>query len=1054
MYPVSADFHNLSIADAPTSRVRIYFIEANVDCTDDNDVQSNGTLLCMPGETDSNGRIEKDGVTINEFFNSDANVQIGATVSSQIGMTLINRDGALDGFNYGRCKVYIDVYDDTNSTWLTCPMGVYNIAIPKRRKVQLVSATGYDQMQQLDEIADSWWNGLDWSNGITLLQIIQSMAATLGIHLSANTSANIVNSGLSYTEIPFTAIEMTYRDILSYIAETTGTIARFDRNGALDLRWFSDAVLSTDTQTYAGGLITFTASTNAYLSDLVATVEPKQDLHGQSNPYLAGGGINMFDMDSAVPGYIIGTGTGISNPDAQNMTSDFIPVTAGETYTYTAWPSEVGVGYWTGWCFYGSQSMSDNIGTRSVNTSGTTVTITVPTGAAYIRIGSRYLASGKAQFEKGSVGHDWSPYENICPISGMAGLSLYRTGKNLLDKSKAKLYNNVARFIKFGVSAYSDTTPNGDLYLEAGTYTFSVSGDGTANFTAFRVYNSIGTSIKVQYNAKISTFTVSEKGAYIITLDMGDAVDWSIYNIQLELGSTATAYESFGTTYNINWSDTAGTIYKGYYTKSTGKLTATWVGYTVTEIGGSTGWSLAAHGQQSGGYGYWCTIRKTDALNGYGATPTNGDTKGLCSYGRWRQGAQDQINEWRAYTRLSGSIYVPDIVITRQPEDMTEAKVNTLLASLTEPLTVCYELETPIEFDIGSTQIGLLPGTNNIWADADTISVAVAEPNLVEIQTDTVGNQCLSIDVGEYQVSQIDALSVKASQTDVGVTIGSGGNAYTILDNPMLFGDEAAIMTKATPIYNRLSAFRLFTPISMRCIMDWSIEAGDIITVTNESVTYDLPIFQQRLRWRGGYVVSDLFSNGEQERPTQSKEIRSSFRSNTQMHEFEVTLEQLRSYIQSVDGNYTLIQQTVDAITQIVANQNVTIQNILDPTGEIWTAITKNTSNLSSIEDSLNNEITERRSYIRFIPSEPAIVMGVDEDNEIKLKLVNNIIYFFNGADDSTDLSLAYAYFNSQEAFADRFVAGESVQIGANDNAAHWLWKKLNNGDLVLELVG
>jgi hypothetical protein len=80
--------------------------------------------------------------------------------------------------------------------------------------------------------------------------------------------------------------------------------------------------------------------------------------------------------------------------------------------------------------------------------------------------------------------------------------------------------------------------------------------------------------------------------------------------------------------------------------------------------------------------------------------------------------------------------------------------------------------------------------------------------------------------------------------------------------------------------------------------------------------------------------------------------------------------------------------------------------------------------------------------------------MGVDEDNEIKLKLVNNIIYFFNGADDSTDLSLAYAYFNSQEAFADRFVAGESVQIGTSDNAAHWLWKKLNNGDLVLELVG
>ena len=38
-------------------------------------------------------------------------------------------------------------------------------------------------------------------------------------------------------------------------------------------------------------------------------------------------------------------------------------------------------------------------------------------------------------------------------------------------------------------------------------------------------------------------------------------------------------------------------------------------------------------------------------------------------------------------------------------------------------------------------------------------------------------------------------------------------------------------------------------------------------------------------------------------------------------------------------------------------------------------------------------EISERKSYIRFLPLEPAIVLGVDTGNEIKLKLVNNIIY-------------------------------------------------------------
>ena len=176
------------------------------------------------------------------------------------------------------------------------------------------------------------------------------------------------------------------------------------------------------------------------------------------------------------------------------------------------------------------------------------------------------------------------------------------------------------------------------------------------------------------------------------------------------------------------------------------------------------------------------------------------------------------------------------------------------------------------------------------------------------------------------------------------------------------------------------------------------------------------------------------------------------FRSVT-MHEFENTASQLRSLIYDLSGNFTLIQQTVDSITQAVSGQGNLIQSILDPTGQIWTAINTNSTDLTNLEATLNNEVSERKSYIRFLPLEPAIVLGVDTGNEIKLKLVNNIIYFFNGDDDSTDLSLAYAYFNSEEAGADRFVATESVQIGNGNSQARWLLKELSNGDLVLDLV-
>ena len=63
MYPVNSTFHTLSVKDAPKTRVRIYFIGDAVDCTDDNAVQTNGTLLVgAVGDTDSNGRIASETV--------------------------------------------------------------------------------------------------------------------------------------------------------------------------------------------------------------------------------------------------------------------------------------------------------------------------------------------------------------------------------------------------------------------------------------------------------------------------------------------------------------------------------------------------------------------------------------------------------------------------------------------------------------------------------------------------------------------------------------------------------------------------------------------------------------------------------------------------------------------------------------------------------------------------------------------------------------------------------------------------------------------------------
>ena len=875
MYSVPADFHNIITADGVNTRIRIYFVNDSVDYTDDEDVVANGTLLAAPGDSDSNGIIGQSGISINEFFNSGTNVSIGATVSSQVDMTILNNGGLLNNFGFGRCKIYVDAYDSTNSTWLTCPLGVFNIEIPKRRKVQLISAGGYDLMQTLDAIADSWWNGLAWSGGITIAQIIQSMVSTLGLHLSATSIPGLPNGTLSFSASPFTSVEMTYRDILAYIAEATGTIAHFDRDGALDLRWFDQAA-TVDTETYTDSIVSFVGTSNTSVSSAVVPITPIQDLHGYDNPWPSGGGV------SKCPSFANGTHT-MTNGLTVTIQDGEITIngTASSSGYYqegiesTVMPADAYVSFNNPVGTYNIAYVFINGNTQIAAPSTAPANATKkPTGLSGATVNKLRIfcnAGTYNNFKMSPIVHDgstpqaWQPYANICPISGRSGLNVY-------------------------------VSPTEDI----------------ADATAY-------------------------------------AEDWTLQ---------------------------AGTVYGGTVDIVSGVLTVdranipSYNGETITEP--------------------WLS-----SMDEYtpGATPTTG--------------AQ-----------------------------------------------VVYELATPVTYQLTSQQITALVGQNYVWSSVGgAITVETSTVNPVTVDADTLGNNCLEIEVAEYQVAAIDALSVKATGTDVGVTIGSGANAYSIINNPLLGGTEQQITDKATPIYNQIVTFPSFSPIQMRVITDCSIEAGDIINIVYGGTTYSLPIFQQTLLWRGGYVFSEMISSGDTVLPTVSSAQRKDFRTATQLHEFEVTLDTLRSLIQSVDGNYTLIEQTVNAIQQTVSAQGITIQNILDPTGEIWTAITNNSTNLGAVESALNAEITERKSYIRFLPAEPAIVLGVDTGNEIKLKLANDKIWFFNGDDDSTDLSLAFAYFNSQEVYARRFVGGDSVQIGTNDDANHWIWKKLDNGDLVLDVV-
>lgn len=143
-------------------------------------------------------------------------------------------------------------------------------------------------------------------------------------------------------------------------------------------------------------------------------------------------GKNLLDMSAAVSGYLASTGKSISSPDAGNMTSDWIPVVSGQPFTYKCNPNITGsLAAWTGYAFYSTADLSSVIGSRTTAASYT-VTVTPPAGAKYIRIGSRYMNGGSAQFEAGSSATDYAAYVASQSVTVQLGGTYYGGTLNLV----------------------------------------------------------------------------------------------------------------------------------------------------------------------------------------------------------------------------------------------------------------------------------------------------------------------------------------------------------------------------------------------------------------------------------------------------------------------------------------------------------------------------------------------------------------------------------------------------------------------------------------------
>lgn len=157
---------------------------------------------------------------------------------------VLNPDMALkesEGVKWQNSLMTIYLSDGTTEEWEYCPLGVFSFEMPSKRQVPVLEVTAYDRMAMFDKDATPFLNR-EWEFPTTLGYLYTELCDYVGATYETDT---FTHSDLSFTALATFDASATCRDILSYIAEASGSVASFDRDGILCLRWYGETSVAT-----------------------------------------------------------------------------------------------------------------------------------------------------------------------------------------------------------------------------------------------------------------------------------------------------------------------------------------------------------------------------------------------------------------------------------------------------------------------------------------------------------------------------------------------------------------------------------------------------------------------------------------------------------------------------------------------------------------------------------------------------------------------------------------------------------------------------------------
>lgn len=312
--------------------------------------------------------------------------------------------------------------------------------------------------------------------------------------------------------------------------------------------------------------------------------------------------------------------------------------------------------------------------------------------------------------------------DNVRPISGWESVSVYKSGKNLLNPNiESKTASGVTySYSDGGILLNGTKVGNNTANLTsvvtdfpAGTYTFSgslVSGTikkDNANYNNITAYlideGGNATSIGQLFESK--TITLSESiRAYLRLTTWSDNVIFTnaLVYLQLELGTTATEYEPY--TGATTTTPLGRTVYGGTLDVVSGVLT---VDKGFVTFDGSSDETWFNNGS-AGVYTPKASLPNVKPIWSGVTILSN----------QYTQAVSGQA------TTVNGKFNWNDNMNALQFRNDNALNATDFRAALAQnPVTIVYPLETPQTYQLTPTEVKTLLGENNVWADSGDVEI-------------------------------------------------------------------------------------------------------------------------------------------------------------------------------------------------------------------------------------------------------------------------------------------------------------------------------------------